>query len=153
MPLRFPVRIPFLAALFAITMMTAVPARAQLIVTEPWVRASVAGQTATGAFMKLEARTPLTLVDVRAALARAELHTMENENNIMRMRRISRLPLDVGQVTNLAPGGSHIMLMELSAPLRAGDMVDLTLVVEHADARREEYPVRAVVRALNAPQP
>ncbi|MDR3352366.1 MAG: copper chaperone PCu(A)C [Zoogloeaceae bacterium] len=126
----------------------------QLVVTEAWVRATVSGQTATGAFMKLTAQAPLALVAVRSAISpRAELHEMRHENDVMTMRRVERLPLKRSETTLLAPGGLHIMLMELAAPLRAGDVVELTLVVEDENARRTEYPLRATVRALDAPQP
>ena len=48
----------------------------------------------------------------------------------------------------LKPGGYHVMLMDLKQPLKAGDTVPVTLVVEGADKKRESIEVKATVKAL-----
>ena len=42
------------------------------------------------------------------------------------------------------------MLMDLKAPLKAGDTVDLSLVVEGRDGKTETIAVKAPVKALGA---
>ena len=59
-----------------------------------WARASVPGQQATGAFMRLTAEEPLRLVGVESPAAGvAEVHEMKMEGDVMRMRAIDGLDL------------------------------------------------------------
>jgi copper(I)-binding protein len=60
------------------------------------------------------------------------------------------LPLAAGQTVELKPGGLHVMLMDLKAPVKAGDAVPLTLVFEGANGQRHTQEVKAVARALAA---
>ncbi|HEY8360418.1 MAG TPA: copper chaperone PCu(A)C [Ramlibacter sp.] len=93
-----------------------------------WARASVQGQSGTGAFMTLTAREPLSLVGVATPVAGvAELHEMRMDGDVMRMRAAGDLPLVPGKPLELKPGGYHLMLMELKAPLAAGTQVPVSL--------------------------
>ncbi len=126
-------------------------ASAEVRVEEPWARATVGGQQASGAFMTLTSTRDARLVSVQTPVAGvAEIHEMALENNIMRMRPLDALALPAGQPVVLRPGAHHVMLLELKQPLNAGDEVELTLTVEDADGKRERIDVRAPVRALNA---
>lgn len=125
------------------------PVLADVKVDDPWVRATVAQQKATGAFMRLTASTPARLVEAASPAAGVvEIHEMKMDNQIMRMRRIEAVELPAGQAVTLAPGGHHVMLMDLLAPLSEGDEVALTLTVEYADGTRESIEVAAPVRSL-----
>src|SRR5260221_175469 len=76
-----------------------------------WARASVPGQQATGAFMRLTAEEPLRLVGVESpAAGLAEVHEMKMEGDVMRMRAIDGLDLPKGVAVDLKPGGYHVML-------------------------------------------
>ncbi len=124
---------------------------AQVVVSEPWVRATVPQQTASGAFMILNSAQATRLVRVQTPVAGVvEIHTMKMENNVMHMRPISGLDLPAGKAVALEPGGYHVMLMNLKAPLKAGDKVPLTLVLESADGARQTIEVEAPVRPLTA---
>jgi len=141
-------------ALLALLGAAAVPALAQtrVKVTDAWVRATVAQQSASGAFMRLTADDPATLVEARSPVAASvQIHQMSMDGNVMRMRQVATVDLPAGRPVDLSPGGYHIMLIGLKAPLKAGDTVPLTLVVEGADRRRAEIDVRAAVRPLGAP--
>jgi copper(I)-binding protein len=138
--------------LFAIALFIAVPAFGQVTVHEPWVRGTVAGQQATGAFMQLTASADARLVEVRSPVAQiVEIHEMAMVGNTMKMRAIAGIDLPAGTTVALKPGGYHVMLIDLKAPLKAGDVVPLQLVVEGKDKKRETIEVKAPVRALNAP--
>lgn len=127
------------------------PALAQVTVSEPWVRATVASQTASGAFMKLSPSADTRLIEVRSPVAGVvEIHEMALENNVMRMRATRGLDLKAGKPVELKPGGYHVMLMELKGPLNVGDTVPITLVFEAADKTRQTVEVKAPVRALTA---
>ncbi|MDR1349660.1 MAG: copper chaperone PCu(A)C [Zoogloeaceae bacterium] len=125
----------------------------QAQVMEAWVRATVAGQQSTGAFLTLQSAVPLKLVEVRSPLAAAaEIHEMRvDDDGVMRMRAVSWLNVPAGKATQLKPGGYHIMLLELKAQAKAGERTTLTLVLEDAARQRQEIEVIAEIRALNAP--
>ncbi len=94
-----------------------------------WARASVAGQQATGAFVRLTAQEPLQLVGVETPAAGAgEIHEMKMDGDVMRMRAIESLALPEGQTVELKPGGYHLMFQQLKAPLNDGVDVPVTLV-------------------------
>ncbi len=124
-------------------------ALAQVTVKDPWVRATVAQQKATGAFMQLTASAPARLVEAHSPVAGVvEIHEMSMANNVMRMRAIPGLELPAGRTVELKPGGYHVMLMDLKSPIAEGQEVPLTLVFEHADRKRESVVVKAPVRGL-----
>lgn len=124
---------------------------AQVVVADPWVRATVPQQQASGAFMKLTAPKGTRLVEARSPVAGVvEIHEMAMDGNVMRMRAITGLDLPAGRAVELKPGGWHVMLMGLKQTLNAGDTVPITLVFENPDRSRETVEVKAPVRALNA---
>jgi copper(I)-binding protein len=119
-------------------------------VSDAWVRATVPQQKATGAFMQLTSQQDARLVEVRSPIAGSvELHRMEMSNNVMKMRQIDGLDLPAGQGVGLKPGGYHVMLFDLKAPVKAGDKVPLTLVVEGKGKERSTIDVVAVARGLD----
>jgi len=98
-----------------------------------WARASVPGQQATGAFMRLTAEEPLRLVGVESPAAGvAEVHEMKMEGDVMRMRAIDGLDLPKGVAVDLKPGGYHVMLQQLKSPLLKDSQVPITLVFKDA---------------------
>jgi len=74
------------------------------------------------------------LVAATSDLARkTELHSMTMDNGVMRMRQVEGgIPVPAGGTVTLAPGGFHIMLIGLKAPLHAGQGYDVTLDFRHA---------------------
>lgn len=139
------------AALYALFLGAGGAAQAQVVVGEPWVRASVPGQMGTGAFMTLTAATDAKLVGARTPVAGfAEVHEVVHQNDVMRMRAVDVVPLPAGRAVQLKPGSYHLMLFDLKRPLSAGEVVPLTLDVEQGGVRRE-VEVQAAVRAIAAP--
>jgi copper(I)-binding protein len=129
-------------------------AQSPVQVQDAWARATVASQSATGAFMKLTAPAATRLVEARSPAAGiVEVHEMKLEGDVMRMRAVPALPLPAGQTVELKPGGYHVMLMDLKGPVKAGDVVPLTLVFEGADGKRFTQDVNATARALATPAP
>jgi copper(I)-binding protein len=126
-------------------------ALAQVSVKEPWVRATVAQQKATGAFMQLVSAAGGRLVSASSPVAGVvEIHEMAMDGNVMKMRAIAGLDLPAGKAVALKPGGYHVMLMDLKQGLQAGQSVPITLVVEGPDGKRETVQVSATVRPLAA---
>ncbi|MFY3386774.1 copper chaperone PCu(A)C [Paracidovorax sp. MALMAid1276] len=98
-----------------------------------WARASVQGQKGTGAFMRLTARDGARLVRAESPAAGVtEVHEMKMEGDVMKMRAVAALDLPAGKAVELKPGGYHLMLMDLKAPLAKDTAVPLTLVFQDA---------------------
>jgi periplasmic copper chaperone A len=137
------------AAAAVVLLAVALPAAAQVTVTDPWARATVAGQKATGAFMQLTSATNAALVDVASPVAKiVEIHEMKMDAGVMKMAAVAKLPLPAGKPVELAPGGYHVMLMDLARPLKEGETIPLTLTVADATGKTQKIEVRASVRAL-----
>jgi copper(I)-binding protein len=139
-----------IAAAAALAVLPFTSVFAQVAVGDPWVRATVPQQQASGAFMTLTAAQPARLIEARSPVAGVvEIHEMAMDGNVMRMRAIPGLDLPAGKPVALKPGGYHVMLMSLNRTLAAGEVVPLTLVIE-TSGRRETIEVKAPVRPLNA---
>ena len=142
------------AAAAALLFALALPAAAQVTVTDPWARATVAGQKATGAFMQLNSATDAALVGAASPVAKVvEIHEMKMDAGVMKMAAVGKLPLPAGKPVALAPGGYHVMLMDLTQPLKEGETIPLTLSVADPAGRVTKIEVRAAVRALTAAAP
>jgi copper(I)-binding protein len=122
-----------------------------LDVQNPWARATVQGQKATGAFMTLTSKEGSKLVGVSTPVAGvAEVHEMKTDNGIMKMRAVNGgLDLPAGKAVALSPGGYHVMLMDLKLGLKADTTIPLTLVFK--DAKGVETRVEVKVPVLLAP--
>jgi len=110
-------------------------ALAQSVAVEgAWARATVQGQKATGAFMKLVAKDGARLVSVSSPVAGVtEVHEMKMDGNVMQMRALTGgLELPAGKAVELKPGGYHVMLMDLKTPLQKDTTIPLTLVFKDA---------------------
>lgn len=141
-----------LATLLALGLGLTSMAQAQVTVKDAWVRATVAQQTATGAFMQIHSAKDARLLELRSPVAAlVELHKMEMTDNVMKMRAIDTLDLPAGKTLELKPGGYHVMLMELKAQVKEGDIIPLTLVVEDKDKKRQTIELKAVARSMHQP--
>ncbi|GHT95018.1 transporter [Betaproteobacteria bacterium] len=140
-----------LFTLFALCLSAVAQAQSPVRVTDAWVRATVPTQRATGAFLKLLSPETLQLVGVRSPVADvAEIHSTRMKGEVMEMRAVSSVLLPAGVVTELKPGGFHIMLLQLKMAVTVGQKVPLTLILENDQHERQEVTVEAYVRPLNA---
>ncbi|KQY85347.1 copper chaperone PCu(A)C [Pelomonas sp. Root1444] len=134
--------------LLASVLFASFAAQAQVKVDDPWVRATVAPQKATGAFMQLTSAKPAKVVAASSPVAAmVEIHEMKMDDGVMKMRAVDALPLPAGQAVALKPGSYHVMLMGLKKPVQVGDTVPLTLTVEGEDKQRTTVEIKAEVRS------
>lgn len=118
-----------------------------VIVKDAWIRGTVPGQTATGAFMELTGKSAARLVSISSPAAKnVEVHNMIMEKGVMKMFPVDGIDLPAGKTVRLASGGYHVMLMNLRKPLNAGDKATLTLTFERADRQRETVELSVEVR-------
>jgi copper(I)-binding protein len=135
----------------AALLLAALPVMAQVTVKDPWVRATVSQQKATGAFMQITSAQDARLVEASSPVAGVvEVHEMTMEKDVMKMRAMKGLDLPAGKSVELKPGGYHVMLMDLKQQMKEGDTVPVTLVVEGKDKKRTTVEVKAAVKALTA---
>ena len=152
------------------TTATTAPANASVTVDDPWARTSPMATTMGAAYMTLTASTDDALVSASVpsdVAGKVELHeTVEKSagttttmmgststtpigsdttmagSGEMEMRPVTSIALPAGEAVNLQPGGYHIMLLDLVAPLTAGQTFAITLSFEKAG----EQTVQATVR-------
>ncbi len=132
----------------ALATMCAVSAFAQNVtVTDAWTRATVQGQKATGAFMKITAKDNAKLVGVSSPVAGvAEIHEMKMDKDVMKMAALPNgLDLPAGKAVELKPGGYHVMLMDLKSPLAKDTTVPVTLTFQDAKGVKTQMELKVPV--------
>jgi copper(I)-binding protein len=101
-----------------------------------WVRAMPPSQAMTAAYLTVVNKGAAT-VDISGAtsdIARSvEIHTTREVDGYMRMQQLSGFALAPGESLELAPGGTHLMLLGVTAMPAPGEAVELCLVVASGD--------------------
>jgi periplasmic copper chaperone A len=124
------------------------PVAAQSVeVKGAWIRGTVPGQKATGAFMDITSKRAARLVAAASPVAAVvEIHSMKMEGGILKMSAVNAVDLPANQTVKLAPGGYHVMMQELRQQMKAGDRAPLKLTFEMADKTRETLELNVEVR-------
>ena len=124
-----------------------------LVISQAWTRATPGGARIGGGFLTIENKgtSPDKLVGVSADIAgKVEVHEMATNNGVMKMRPVEGgLTIDPGKTVKLAPGGLHLMMMDLKSPLKQGDKLPVTLHFEKAG----KVAVTLDVQGVGAPAP
>lgn len=123
-----------LAAVAALCVPASAWAQAAVKVEAAWARPTAPGQAAGGGFLKITGGAAADrLLGVSANISKAvEMHTMQMDGDVMRMRELTGIEVPAGQAVELKPGGLHLMFMGLKQPLKAGETFPLTLRFEKA---------------------
>ncbi len=111
-----------------------------------WARPTVAGQSGGGGFLKITGGAAADrLVSASAPVSKVvELHKMEMDGNVMRMREVPGIDVPAGTEVQLKPGGLHIMFIGLKQTLKAGDSFPMTLKFEKAGEVKVEVKVTSM---------
>ena len=124
-----------------------------VVIENGWARAS-AGMSKNGAvYLTIvnNGKDKDTLTGAESALAeRIEIHTHENENGIMRMRRVPTLEISPKERITFKPGGYHVMLLGLHKPLKRGNTITFKLTFRKAGKVKIHAKIMGV-GTLNAP--
>ncbi|WP_139024783.1 copper chaperone PCu(A)C [Bradyrhizobium sp. STM 3843] len=119
-----------------------------LVISQAWSRATPGGAKVGGGYLTIENKgsAPDRLVAVSGDIAgKIEIHEMAVTNGVMTMRPLEQgLAIEPGKTVTLAPGGYHLMMMELKNPLKQGDKLPLTLEFEKAGKVAVTLDVQAV---------
>lgn len=119
-----------------------------LVVTQAWTRATPGGAKIAGGYLTLQNKgsSPDRLIGASGEnIGKVEVHEMAMNNGVMTMRPLDKgLAVEPGKTVKLAPGGYHLMLMDLKRPFKQGDKVPLTLEFEKAGKVALSLDVEAV---------
>jgi copper(I)-binding protein len=143
-----------LGAFLLASLLAAPPSRADevkagdLVISQAWSRATPGGAKVGGGFLTIENKgtAPDRLIGGTSDIAsKVEVHEMSMNNGVMTMRPLEKgLTIDPGKTVKLAPGGYHLMLMDLKSQLRQGDKLAIALEFEKAGKVQVSFDVQAV---------
>ncbi|QCR18062.1 copper chaperone PCu(A)C [Agrococcus sp. SGAir0287] len=103
-----------------------------VVAADVWIKAADDGMTAAFGTLTNEGDAAVRVVGVASGVATAmELHeTVEDDSGQMIMREVDGFDVEPGATLALEPGGNHLMVMGLTAPIVAGDDVVITLTFD-----------------------
>ena len=122
-------------------------------VQDPYVRLAPPNAPATGAFMVIKNNGDKDVKVVKAANPVSkvtELHTHLNEGGVMKMRPVPAIDIKAKGEAVLQPGGLHIMMIDLKAPMKEGDVVPITMTFDDGSNKQVDAKV---VPPMAAPMP
>lgn len=124
-------------------------------VVDPYVRLAPPNSPATGAFMVIKNNGDKAVKVLKAdnpASRVTELHTHLNDGGVMRMRPVSAIDIKPREEAVLQPGGLHVMLIDLKAPMKEGDIVPITLSFDDGSSKQVDAKVLRMMAAPAAMQ-
>jgi len=132
----------FVAGTLFVFFLFVAPVRAEevkagdLVITQAWSRATPGGAKIAGGYLTIENKgsAPDRLIGGTGEVAgKIEVHEMSMKDGVMTMRFLDKgLAIEPGKTVKLAPGGYHLMMLDLKSPLKQGDKVPVTLEFEKA---------------------
>jgi len=144
---KFLLSLTYYAALGIFPVAALSQAKGELEIENAWARATPPGAAVAGGYFAIRNKGAVAdrLVGVSSpASARVEIHEMAMEKDVMRMREVKGIDVPAKKSVELKPGGYHLMLIELKAPLKPGDKLPLTLRFEKAGEVKAEIAVGAM---------
>ena len=120
-------------------------AETSVMLTDGWAKAAETGMTAVFGELENNGSDDLLVVSVETDAAEsAELHEMVDDGSgTMTMReKDGGFPLPADDHLHLEPGGNHVMLLGLTAPLLAGDEVAVTFTFDDGSTLEAVVPVK-----------
>ena len=130
--------------------LAAAPAFAQVKIENAWARATPPGAKIAADYLTIrnEASAPDKLVAASSPAAeKVETHVTLKEGDVFRMREVKGYDIPARGSFELKPGGAHLMLVNIKAPLQEGTKVPLTLRFERAGEVKTELQVGRLTEA------
>ncbi|WP_223879652.1 copper chaperone PCu(A)C [Dechloromonas sp. CZR5] len=116
----------------------------QVVVQDPYVRLAPPNAPATGAFMVIKNNGDKDIKVVKAentASKVTELHNHLNEGGVMKMRPVQSVDIKAKGEAVLKPGGLHVMLIDLKAAMKEGDVVPITFTFDDGSTKKVDAKV------------
>src|SRR3981081_489944 len=119
-----------------------------LVITQAWSRATPGGAKVAGGYLTIENKgsAPDRLIGGSADVPdTVQVHEMATSNGVMTMRPLDKgLSIEPSKTVKLAPGGHHLMLLDLKSPLKQGDKLPVTLEFEKAGKVKVTFDVQGI---------
>lgn len=91
----------------------------------------------------------IALISASTAIAgTVELHDMIKEGDVMKMRHIERIVIPAHGKIDLKPGGLHVMLFDLTGPLKEGENISVKLNFSNQQTLTLDTPVKKVMMEM-----
>ena len=136
------------AAIALLAQISQAPAQQALEITAAWSRATPAAAPVGVGFLTLANKggeAERLLGGSSEVAARVEVHEMNMDNGVMKMREVAGgLEVKPGETRELRPGGYHLMIMGLKRPLKEGERFKIELKFEKAGTREVEFAVQGI---------
>lgn len=135
----------FHVSAFALLLVAGTAQAAGLVFEDPWIRAAPPGADVLAGYATLrnDGDAALTITGGRSAdFERVELHEMTMAGGVMKMRALGGIALAAHGDVRLAPGGTHLMLIQPKRALKIGDVVEVELVDASGAAHGARFTVR-----------
>jgi len=119
-----------------------------------WARETPPGTTETAVYLSItngtgsddalvSASSPAGMAGVHEVVAVGSADPMASAGPMMAMQPVASVPIPAGTTLDLRPGSFHIMITDLSAPLKAGSTIEVTLTFQTAPPVTVTAEVRA----------
>jgi len=115
-----------------------------IVVRNAWVRAPAPGLAVAAGYLDIANDGPSTVELTGASSPAAdtiEIHTESHDGDMMQMRQIEHLPIPSGQTVSLAPGATHLMLLQFKG---GTGRIPVTLTFSDGSRRDVEFELRAL---------
>ncbi|MBD8079613.1 copper chaperone PCu(A)C [Cellulosimicrobium arenosum] len=119
---------------------------AALEITDPWAKAADEGMTAAFGILVNDSDADVRIVSATSDVAgMSELHEMVagDDGAMVMQQKEGGFVVPAGEGLELAPGGNHVMLMDLQTPVQPGDDVDVVLTAEDGSTFEFVAPARS----------
>lgn len=134
----------FLFPLIVLLLVACIPG-GEVSIIDAWARPANLGDN-SALYFKINNPGPRTdsLIEVETDIAaQAELHKSEmDDQGVMSMHHQDLIDIPPDSQVEFAPGGLHVMLLELKQDLRPGDTIQATFKFENSDEITLEIPIR-----------
>jgi hypothetical protein len=126
-------------------------AKLDVMTHEPYAREMAPGATTSAVFVTFANRSQGDINIVAAetpAAGKVELHDVIKEGDVMKMRQINHITLKAKATTELKPGSLHIMLFDLTQPLKEGDEIEVTVTFDNSLKQSFKAPVKKAMAMM-----
>ena len=115
-----------------------------LVIDHAWSRQSPMAADVAAGFMTITNTGSEDDKLVKATLeitGTVQLHDMQMDGDVMRMREIPAIDIPAGQTVELKPGGLHVMMIDMKGPMKEGDMIPITLTFDDGSSKKVDAKV------------
>jgi copper(I)-binding protein len=130
------------------------PAFCQIRIDNAWARATPPGAKIAAGYLTVrnDSDSADRLVSASSpAAAKVQTHVTRTEDGISRMREVKGYEIPAHGAFELKPGGAHLMLVDIKAPLKEGSRVPLLLRFQRSGEVKVELEVRPLGAAHGMP--